>query len=349
MSGIGFLNREKAMQLLEEGWEETAHHAIGIPVHPLGELSAFEHLLNGPSSLESIRLRHTGVRVQGVFHAILLTIFSYNAIQAIRHLCKKRYDLMTWCCIIQSLTGIVYALLALSSIIFSNGASCRQVLWTASIGITISSICISIALLQKAYLSHCCNKALLIVGILLIMPRPIVTYIGLSSPALAISGAGCVMLYPTFLPWIKFAAEAPVNIVFSAAFIATVYRQYKSHRSKVWQQLTRAGIQIIASIIICNLVCTILVAIDTLGIISELFFLLDSSITSLLLMYHCLTMAAITDSPSSGPPQVAPASGSDIDSLTAFETTDTIIKLGIGCQTYYRSDDWQRCHCTSMH
>jgi hypothetical protein len=286
MSNTGYWNREDAMKLLGENWEENAPRVLGILVHPLGELSGFEHIFYNVDNIETMRLRTTGIFIQTFFHTILLVTFTYNTFKAIQQLRSRKYSLMAWCCIIQSLTGVIYCLTTLSSSIIPKGASCRVVLWTAGIGIVISSICVSIALLQQAYLAHGRNKKLLITGIIMIIPQPIVSYITMITPVIPIGGTGCVLLYPDSLPWIKFALDAPINTVFSVAFIIVVYRQYRLRGKKAWKHLTRTGIRTFGSIILCNFICMLAAAIDILGIIS-------SSLIGLLLLHYLYIIASL--------------------------------------------------------
>jgi hypothetical protein len=327
-----YCNREHAMKLLEENWEETAPRVLGIPVHPLGELSAFGYIFYNADNMETIRLRTLGIIIPSFFHTVLLIIFTYNAFKAIQHLRNRRYNLMAWCCIIQSLTGIIYCSITLSSALASNGASCRVVLWTAAIGVPISSICVSIALLQQAYFAHGCNKKLLIIGIIMIMPLPAISYIVMTTPVIAIDGMGCALLYSISLPWIKFALEAPINTVFSIAFIIVVYRQYRLRGKKAWKHLTRTGIRTFVSIILCNFICMLAAAMDILGIVSELFFVLDWVITSSLLIHHCLSIASVIASARSTSSKKL-VSKSITDAFIDTETMDISLNLDV---TYRR-------------
>jgi hypothetical protein len=66
----------------------------------------------------------------------------------------------------------------------------------------------------------------------MIIPQPIIAYMGMTSPALFVSGFSCITIYPNSLPWIKFALDVPINTVFSITFIMVVYRQYRRHGKK---------------------------------------------------------------------------------------------------------------------
>jgi hypothetical protein len=288
-----FLSREEVERRLKDGWEETAERFAGIPLYPDGELSGFGYIFTGSNDIEDIRQRHIGVLVQGFFHTSMLIIFTYNTMQAVHQLRRRSHSLMAWCCFIQSFTGVIYTLVTLSSTLFTSGASCRQVLWLAGAGIVISSMCVNTALLQKAYIVHNRNKKLLAAGIIMIIPQPVIIYMVMTSPAIPIPRTCCVLLYPTYMPWVKFALDAPMNVIFSIAFIAVVYRQYNLYGAEAWKRLAKDGIQTMGLIILCNFVCMFCVAMDVLGVISELFFILDWVITSSLLIHHCISMSRV--------------------------------------------------------
>jgi hypothetical protein len=250
-------------------------------------------MVGSQKDVETMRLNYIGAILQEFLHTILFVIFSYNTYRAILLLRKKTHYLLAWCCIISSSYGVFYTSLSLTSNLFSNGATCHHVLWLASSGLSVGSMCVSTALLQKAYLAHGRNKKLLIIGIIMIIPQPIVAYMGMSSPVQFVSGLACVAFYPGPVAWIKFALEAPINTVFSIAFITVVYRQYQQHGKKAWKRLAHDGIRTIGLVIICNFVCMVAAATHALGGASEYLFVTDWIITSTLLIRHCLDMTSM--------------------------------------------------------
>jgi hypothetical protein len=168
------------------------------------------------------------------------------------------------------------------------------------------------------------------------IPLPTSAYITMISPAVLIPGSGCTLLYPSILPWIKFAIEAPINTVFSVAFIMVVYQQYQLYGAKAWRRLTYNGIRTLGLIIICNLICMLAAGIDALGIISVLFFLIDWVIVSSLLVNYCFTMAAAAATSNTAHSK-RPTFDTMIDSLPRTDTTDTSALLSV---TYQRSNSF---------
>ncbi|RKP07288.1 hypothetical protein THASP1DRAFT_30889 [Thamnocephalis sphaerospora] len=271
--------------VLEEGWEKNATYEWGIPMHPQGELNAVDFVLQAQGDMEEMRLRQRSLIIQFFFNIMFAYLCAYNIIISVRILRKQKRVLAAWCCLLQALAGLTYTIGAMSSGM-PGGPSCRRALWVAGFGMTLSPICVGITLLQKAYLVHHRNKRLLIVGIVLLLPQPLVLYYVLISPALMVPSAGCLLFYPLQLPWIKLALDAPINIIFSVAFITVVYRQYRLFGTAAWKELVRDGIQTMCIIVLSNIVCMLCIAFEVAGLFSEFFFIYDWVITSALLGRH---------------------------------------------------------------
>ncbi|RKP08024.1 hypothetical protein THASP1DRAFT_23911 [Thamnocephalis sphaerospora] len=271
--------------LLGKDWEKHAERLWGIPLHPLGEMSTFEYMMAAQGDLQEMRARSLGAYMQHVINAMGNYIFFRNVIVSLKMLYRRPYTLATWCCLIQSLAGVAYTLYALA-LPMPGGPSCRSVLWNIGIGLAISPICVSITLLQKAYIVHNRSRWLLITGIILMLPQPLVTYYAWTSPAVMVPVTACLSLYPAYFPWIKLATDAPINMVFSAAFLTVVYRQYCLFGSGAWRRLMRNGIQTMCLVVISNFICMLAAALSLLGPLSEMFIVLDWILTSLLLVYH---------------------------------------------------------------
>ncbi|RKP05157.1 hypothetical protein THASP1DRAFT_26300 [Thamnocephalis sphaerospora] len=276
--------------ILADGWEGNAAHQWGIPLYPLGELGMAEYQALAQDDLQETRKRSIGIFVHLLLNSTLGYIFVRNITRTVSMI-RQRPDLLaSWCCLIQALFGLVYAI---AVALFSTAAelSCRRMIWIAAVGLTVSPICVGAALLQKAYMVHSSNKWLLVAGIVLLFPQPYFTYLSWTSPATIVAGVGCLVIYPQEMPWVKLALDAPINILFSAAFIVVIYRQYRRFGSSAWARLMRNGIQTMCLIVLSNVVCMLGVAFNLAGLFSELFFALDWLITSTLLVYHCATMA----------------------------------------------------------
>ncbi|RKP09795.1 hypothetical protein THASP1DRAFT_28414 [Thamnocephalis sphaerospora] len=280
-----------AKELLPNGWENDARHHLGIPLHPLGELNAIDYVMQAQGDVMEMRLRSGSLLVQVVFNVFASYVFVRSLVLSSRMVYQRPGVLAGWCCLVQAAVGVVYTLTSLL-VTMPGGPPCRQALWTAGFGIVLSSLCVGITLLQKAYWAHHRNRWLLAIGITLFIPQPLVTYMVWASPAIIVSTTGCISYYPSYLPWVKLALDAPINIVFSVAFILVVYRQYLQFGSAAWARLVRNGIRTMCLIVFSNLICMFGVAFSVIGMLSEFFFILDWVITSVLLVHHCTTMRA---------------------------------------------------------
>ncbi|RKP06726.1 hypothetical protein THASP1DRAFT_31466 [Thamnocephalis sphaerospora] len=271
--------------VLNEGWEKNATYQWGIPLHPLGEINVIDYVLQAQGDIEDMRTRQRSLIFQMFCNVISACLFARNVPVAVRILMRQRRALAAWCCLLQALAGLTYTLSCLGCGM-PDGPLCRHVLWIAGAGIALSSICVGTTLLQKAYLVHNKNKWMLAIGIILLLPQPTVTYYTWISPAAMVPSAGCLLLYPPELPWIKLALDAPINIIFSVAFIIVVYRQYHLFGSAAWARLVRDGIQTMCIIVLSNIVCMLCIAFEVANLFSEQFFTLDWVITAVLLGHH---------------------------------------------------------------
>ncbi|RKP07287.1 hypothetical protein THASP1DRAFT_30888 [Thamnocephalis sphaerospora] len=276
---------EENGHILEEGWEKNATYLLGIPLHPQGELNSLDFIMQAQGDLEEMRLRRHNLITQTVLNVLLGYIFLYNTVVSMKIVIRRRRILAGWCCLLQAISGLAFVACSIGADL-PNGPSCRQVLWTAGFGMAFSPICVGVTLLQKAYLVHNRSKWLLTAGIVLLAPQPLITYYAWKSPALMVNTGGCLVIYPSELPWIKLALDAPINITFSVAFILVVYRQYRLFGSAAWARLVRDGIRTMCLIVFSNLICMLCIVFEAAGLFSEAFFLIDWVVTSALLTHH---------------------------------------------------------------
>ncbi|RKP04885.1 hypothetical protein THASP1DRAFT_33298 [Thamnocephalis sphaerospora] len=320
-----FWDSVKREGLLETGWEDNATYHWGIPLHPLGELNTIEYVMEAQGDLPEMRARTRGALMQLSVNVVANYVFFRNMIISAKMLHRRPHVLATWCCLIQALAGIAYTIFALT-LTMPGGPSCRVTLWNIGIGLAISPICVSIVLLQKAYIVHNRNRWLLIIGSVLILPQPLVTYYAWSSPAVMVPITACLSYYPRYFPWVKFATDAPINTVFSLAFLIVVYRQYRQFGSGAWARLVRNGIQTMCLIVLSNFICMLCAALEVLGLFSEMFIVLDWILTSLLLVHHCGNLrstatlssrpSAYYDKPNRHPHEVSKSSYHQVSSIT---------------------------------
>ncbi|RKP09769.1 hypothetical protein THASP1DRAFT_22414 [Thamnocephalis sphaerospora] len=143
--------------------------------------------------------------------------------------------------------------------ILPHGPSCRVVFWLGSLCITVSMVAANTLLLAKAYLAHQRNRWLLAAGALLIViPSPVnIWAICFCSHLVLTPDIGCLMVFPDYYPWLKFGLDAPLNIIFSVAFLLVVHRQYRKCGTDLWAQLGRDGLAVMLLVVASNLTsCT---------------------------------------------------------------------------------------------
>ncbi|RKP05294.1 hypothetical protein THASP1DRAFT_26183 [Thamnocephalis sphaerospora] len=210
-----------------------------------------------------------------------------------------------------------------------SGASCRQVIWSSGIGLVLSPICVSIVLLQKAYIVYDRQRWLLVVGGALLLGQPAITYILWTCPTIIVPSIGCFPVYPPYFPWVKLGLDAPINIFFSIAFLLVVYRQYRQFGSAAWARLMRDGIQTMCLVVFSNVVCMAIAAFEPLGSFSEMFVIIDWVVTSLLLVDHCTKLHATTLSNT-------PQTGYILKGFSQIQTAATV--------RLYESDSATSCH-----
>ncbi|RKP08410.1 hypothetical protein THASP1DRAFT_29789 [Thamnocephalis sphaerospora] len=286
--------------VLPKDWMENSTYQWGIPLNPSGELNVIDFEMQTLDNVEETRVRLLGTHAQLVINVAVSYLFLRNFFVAVRMAYRCPGVTASWCCLLQGLVGVGYVVI-IFLVHMPGGPSYRQLLWFVGITLPVSSICVSVALLQRAYLVHNRNKWLLVTGIIFLLPQPFITYTLWTSPVASAPGVGGIVYYPPYFPWVKLGMEAPINILFSGAFIMVVYRQYRRYGSAAWARLVRNGTQTICAIVITNFICMFCVAFEALGTHSEMFILLDWVVTSALLVRHCVaicTMHTTSDTPS---------------------------------------------------
>ncbi|KAI8048985.1 hypothetical protein BDF22DRAFT_778775 [Syncephalis plumigaleata] len=274
--------------MLGTDWRVNATQQWGILLHPLGELNAGEYIFQASDDIKEMRRRSYGVYVQLFINVIVLHIFLHNLICSAKMLYVRYNSVSIWCCAIQTFAGLVFSAFSLS-LGLPGGASCRVVMWCVAVCFVCGTLCTNTALLHKAYLAHNRSKKLLVAGIVLMLPQPYIVYCVWDSPITIDGSTGCLIHYSINFPWIKFGLDAPLNLVFSAAFLVVIYRQYKQFGSIAWEKLMSDGMQIMFLIILSNTICMMCALLEVAGIFSVVFFVFDWIITSFLLVQHCNT------------------------------------------------------------
>jgi hypothetical protein len=293
------LQHKSKMSLLTDDWKKNATYLLGIPLHPQGEMNTFEYVMLANGDLDELRARSTGARIQLLANAIANYVFVRNLWLSIRMLMRRSNVIPHWCCFFQSIFGVIYTICALM-LGMPGGPSCRVALWVIGVGLTVSPICVSIILLQKAYIVCGQNRMFLIFGSILIIPQLATWYYAWTSPAIMVPDIGCRVVYVSYYPWLKFGIEAPTVVLFSVVFLKVVYQQYRMFGSEAWVRLARNGIQTMCLIIFCNFICMLLAAINLFGAFSQTFIILDWVIASILLVSHGIRVGFKTHQSDSG-------------------------------------------------
>ncbi|KAI9594904.1 hypothetical protein BDF19DRAFT_465784 [Syncephalis fuscata] len=264
---------------------------------PLSELNAIGYLKDAENDTAELRRRSFGVYSQLLSIMALLFIFLYNSYRSIKMVCKRSYRASPWCCLVSSLAGVSYVggIAMVHHLPF--GPSCHIVIWAAIIGMTISTMAINTLLLERAYLAHQRNRYLLIFGILLVVPAPVLIYRAWYDVLATFSpGTGCHGTYPPSFPAFRLLIDLPPNAVFSVAFLAVIYQQYRRFGDRCWKRLTHDGITTMLLVILSNLTCVIFNLSDILGDTKDVLFIVDWAITSSLVVENTYRMStSLTD------------------------------------------------------
>ncbi|RKP10627.1 hypothetical protein THASP1DRAFT_27595 [Thamnocephalis sphaerospora] len=248
-------------------WQRNATRFGGVPLHPSGERSYFEFVADNAGELDA-RRRWQMVFQQTLIATIVLGLFVSNTASSISMVRARPRALATWCCLLQSVAGIMCAVYVLTTGA-PGGPSCREILWVMTACIRINDLCGSTVLLQKAYIARGSSRWLLaFIPVVAVAPIPIL-YATWSSPAILNStSGGCVFIYPIYFPWMRFGFHAPINLALTVIFIDVAYRQYQRFGSDAWRKLARDGIQVGLLLLVVNMLCTFAIALEVFGIYS---------------------------------------------------------------------------------
>ncbi|RKP07169.1 hypothetical protein THASP1DRAFT_31020 [Thamnocephalis sphaerospora] len=269
-----FPTREDMLPLLGKDWEKNATYFGRIPLHPLGEQTLFAYLTIGRDYSNEQRTRFNGINMQIVSSMLALWMFLRCTQSAVSMVYTNPSRLVSWCCLLHSLSGTIYVVVVLSSL-SPLGATCRQTVWLSAVVAVVGDLCLTAVLLYQAYLVHHRCYKILFLGALVVIPAPFTTYVAWTSPVIFVPSCGCTLVYPYYFPWMRFAPFAPMNIFLSSMFLAVVYRQYCRFGSAAWERLVREGVQLILLMAITNTVCLFCAAFEALEMFSGVFLLVN--------------------------------------------------------------------------
>ncbi|RKP06932.1 hypothetical protein THASP1DRAFT_31255 [Thamnocephalis sphaerospora] len=263
---------------------EEVYYWAGIKMHRSGDRNGFEFLVSDLDDPVETRIRFYGIALQLCMNSMIFAIFVRNFYRTMRMLIRSPHNLPSWCCAVQAGAGVIFGIIGLAFALPTT-SSCRAAVWFSNISLPISNICVSVVLLQKAWLAHKKDNRLLLIGALLILPQPVTTYIVWAlSPTMVVPHAGCVFHYPNYYPWLKFGIDMPINLVLSVAFLVVVIRQHRVFGSDTWAYLSRDGMIYMFCVILSNFACALIAAAKLANDFSDMFFLVDWVITSTLLI-----------------------------------------------------------------
>ncbi|KAI8049209.1 hypothetical protein BDF22DRAFT_657857 [Syncephalis plumigaleata] len=260
---------------------------------PLGNLNAIEYIMSADGSKEEYQRRSVGVHLQLISIMALLFIFIYNSYRSVRMTFKRSHKVSSWCCLVNTLTGIFYVAGAALTHHMPYGPSCRTVVWAAIIGMTIATMSMNTLLLERAYLAHQRSRFLLIFGVLLIIPAPTLIYRAwLEVVATFSPSSGCYAKYPASFPSFRLLIDLPPNLVFTCAFVMVIYQHYQRFGDRCWKRLARDGVVTMLLVVISNLICMLCNVFSTFGEMSDVLFIVDWAVTSTLAVENTYRMSA---------------------------------------------------------
>ncbi|RKP05307.1 hypothetical protein THASP1DRAFT_32856 [Thamnocephalis sphaerospora] len=274
--------------LLGTEWQKNATRFGSIPLYPAGEKTSFECMAADHDNLQELRSLATNMYLLKVINIVSAYVFFHALRIAIGLLRTRPRAVATWCCTLQAVSGVIYNIISLTGILPSGG-SCRQLMWAGAAGMSISDLCISIVLLQKAYAVYNRRRWILAFIPLIVIAAPVITYIAWASPVILSPTCGCGFIYPAYFPWLRFGLYVPLDVGFSTVFIIIMHRQLRLFGSSAWKQLKKDGIQTIMCLLISHLICLILLAFALSGNAAGVTMGIDWAIAGLLLPAHIRT------------------------------------------------------------
>ncbi|KAI9592986.1 hypothetical protein BDF19DRAFT_450050 [Syncephalis fuscata] len=193
---------------------------------------------------------------QTLINSVLLVIFTRNLWRAFKLVYHSSTSISSWCCFLQALMGVINSSICILSI-FPHGPTCRHSVWSAAFGMGFSSTC----------------------------PSTIVVAWLFTTVENTVDEA-CIVNIPNYYPWLRLSTDLSSNLVLSVLFLRVVIKLYFKMGSKCWERLKSDGFLYTFGVIISNILCAIFTVMQFGGRLSEMMFLCDWLITSVLLIYQ---------------------------------------------------------------
>ncbi|RKP05136.1 hypothetical protein THASP1DRAFT_33024 [Thamnocephalis sphaerospora] len=271
-------------QILSQPWEQNATRYMGIALHPLGELNAYEYIKQMEQTATDMSPYYLGFFFEATLAFTVCGVYVRNAFVSISLLRERPTAIPGWCSLFEALSGITWCSLHGSFLL--GGVSCRSVQWYSRFGAALSNMCIVVVLLQKAYLAQKRQRWLLITPFVMSFTVLPIAGFGITWPALVVGKYGCIAALPSYFPWLLLASEMPFILVCSYLFSSVAYRQYRNFGSKAWEHLARDSIQIMCYLILTNTLCLMGVGFKILGPYSGIFYTVRCFLNSTLFVQH---------------------------------------------------------------
>ncbi|KAI9593055.1 hypothetical protein BDF19DRAFT_449319 [Syncephalis fuscata] len=274
------VNRERLDRMASK-WNTTADS--------LGNIPLYDFYMQAAGDIHEQRDRLSGTQMQIVLLTAVLYVSIYNCISAIRMIMARPYTIAAWCCLFPSLIGCL-APIFFANAVLGGSATCRDIMLVILIGMVLVNPCNSLVLLQKIYLILSRPKWIIYVGILLItIQLSYITALFYSTFTFE-TKVGCVDYYPKIFVWCWLSVSMPGNILFSVLFSRIALKQYRIFGSDMWKRLARDGLQIMFMTVLCNMICSSVIAFRIGGNNAELCFIIDWVVITTLLAKHCEIM-----------------------------------------------------------
>ncbi|KAI9592987.1 hypothetical protein BDF19DRAFT_450051 [Syncephalis fuscata] len=246
-----------------------------IDLNPKGEVSTWEFLLQH-TNREDAQQRAFSCYIQGFINTIFLVVFVRNTWHASKLIYYKHTSSASWCCFLQAFMGLIVEGINVLAIL-PGAVPCRLTIWMSSLGMVVSSICVSICLLIRAYIIADRSRVLLV-------------------PSTNTVEFACIVTFPSYFPWYRFVLDITINCIFSIIFLRVIIAQYRKVGSDCWKKLKVDGVVYLFGVVLSNIFCAIVTAFKLAGDLSEMTFLFDWVLTSSLLIHQHASMRRAFDS-----------------------------------------------------
>ncbi|KAI9596875.1 hypothetical protein BDF19DRAFT_324766 [Syncephalis fuscata] len=80
-------------------WRHNSTKQWGIPLHPFGEISVPDFLMDASGHIDEQRLRLIGVQLQMIFSVTMLCIFVHNIVITTKMTISRPRSMFSWCCL----------------------------------------------------------------------------------------------------------------------------------------------------------------------------------------------------------------------------------------------------------